>query len=310
MAKKRVARRQAKRDELRDIFLRYRDINVEDEIKTYTGLMTLATRFYRDVAEIYDIITRYRNLERNPTGFYLNDAPVLGLLVRSWKLLKEIVGYYERGNGDMIAQLSRQLVEAVTVAHYLLKSPPATIEDYRKCGYKSRVETLERAARDSRFFASPPGQRLVAAIEHKLKREGFTLASFDDQRKRNWKLHKKGFYGIFATVTNSELYGPIYGYGSESLHGSWNECLDYDLVRNEDNTFRPNWHYAEADIRVVSPILRFCTEPYRLWIERAKLDLRLEKALQWTESMNYKLFLAFEPAFATTERGSRENARA
>ena len=50
-----------------------------------------ATTFYKDVAKIYDSITRLRNTERNPTGFSLHDAPILGLLVRIWKLLKEII---------------------------------------------------------------------------------------------------------------------------------------------------------------------------------------------------------------------------
>lgn len=51
-------------------------------------LNEFALTFAKDVADVYDCITRIRNLERNSTGFSLDHAPVLGLLVRVWKLLK------------------------------------------------------------------------------------------------------------------------------------------------------------------------------------------------------------------------------
>jgi hypothetical protein len=47
-----------------------------------------------------------RNIERNPTGFSLDDAPILGVLVRIWKLLKEIVKYYEADNAEIISVLN------------------------------------------------------------------------------------------------------------------------------------------------------------------------------------------------------------
>ncbi len=64
--------------------------------------------FVKDVAEIYDCITRMRNFERNPTGVGLEDAPILGLLTRIWKLLKEIVTYYEKDNAEIISILENR----------------------------------------------------------------------------------------------------------------------------------------------------------------------------------------------------------
>ena len=45
--------------------------------------------FFKDVAEIYDCLTRLKRVERNPSGFSLDDAPILGLLVRIAKLSKK-----------------------------------------------------------------------------------------------------------------------------------------------------------------------------------------------------------------------------
>ena len=55
-----------------------------------------ALTFYKGVGEICDCLTRVKNAELNPTGFALDDPPILGLLILVWKLLKEITKYYEQ----------------------------------------------------------------------------------------------------------------------------------------------------------------------------------------------------------------------
>jgi hypothetical protein len=83
-------------DEIRKITEKYDEAFVREGLNSLEGINKFALTFYKDVAEIYDCFTRIKNVERNPTGFALDDAPVLGLLVRIWKLLKEIIKYYEQ----------------------------------------------------------------------------------------------------------------------------------------------------------------------------------------------------------------------
>jgi len=68
-------------DEIREIIAKYDEAFV-GELNSLEGTNKFALTFYKDVAEIYDCITRMKNVERNPTGFSLNDAPILGLLIR------------------------------------------------------------------------------------------------------------------------------------------------------------------------------------------------------------------------------------
>jgi uncharacterized protein DUF5677 len=114
--------------EIRDIMAKY-DESYVATLRTPGEINTFAATFYQDVADIYDCITRIRNIERNPTGFSLHDAPILGLLVRVWKLLKEIIKYYEADNAEIISVLERPLIEASVTATYLLNSDNAVIED-------------------------------------------------------------------------------------------------------------------------------------------------------------------------------------
>ena len=118
-------------DEIGEILAKYNAAYIRTHIHSAGGVSRFAATFYKDVAEIYDCITRLRNLERNPTGFSLNDAPVLGLLVRVWKLLREVIRYYEADNAEIIAVLERPIQAAVT-AEYLLRNGDAAVEDYRK----------------------------------------------------------------------------------------------------------------------------------------------------------------------------------
>jgi len=285
--------------EIRDRLSRYKDIDLERELATFEGLVAFSTEFYRDVSEVLDSITRVRNLERNPTGFNFNDAAILGLLVRVWKILKEIVVYYEKNNADTISLLDRQLVESAVLAKYLLLSEDAVIEDYRKCSYKDRLRVLNDAAAGSEFFKVPAGLRLLASVKEKLEKEGLTTESFEAQKANRWKLQGKNFFQIFSEVEPRDFYKYLYGIPSESIHGSWNESMDFNLSRNDDGTFSVYPFYQQVDIRFVTPLLRLCHDPYVLWLRRIDAaDEYLLKVLDWIRETNVKLFGRFEPVYA------------
>lgn len=118
-------------DEIEKIIEKYDASYVRDGLGSVDALNAFALTFYKDVAEIYDCISRVKNVERNPTGFTLDDAPILGLLVRVWKLLKEIIKYYEESKAEIISILERPMIEASVVATYLMTNGQPFMEDYR-----------------------------------------------------------------------------------------------------------------------------------------------------------------------------------
>lgn len=284
--------------ELVDIIEKHKAINFVEMLKTKEGLKEFSTIFYEDVAEIYDIVTRIKNIERNPTGFSLNDAAILGLLVRIWKLLKEVVAYYKADNGQIVSHFDRQIVEsAVTASYLLIKEDDELIEDYRKCSYKNRLEALEEAETNE-FYTSPAGVRLLESIKEKMAAEGFDKDSFEQQKRRRWRLEGKSFRQIFEQLEPDEFYKLIYGIPSESLHGSWNESLDFDIVKNDDDTYSPYPFYQPVDVRFVTPILRLTNDPYHLWLERIEVkDEYFDEVFKWIERINTRLFIAFEETY-------------
>ena len=285
-------------EEVRNIILRYKDLDFEKEVSTFDGLVALSTTFYRDVAEIYDVVTRVKNVERNPTGFDFNDAAILGLLVRIWEILKEIVIYYEKNNADIISLLDRQVIEAAVTAKYLLIKGDEAIIDYRKCSYKDRINMILDSQKNPEFWQTKQGQRLMKSIMDKLETEGWNIGSFEEQKKNRWKLQGKSFYKIFTEIEPEAYYKHLYGIPSEGIHGSWNDSMDYHLQKNEDETFSVYPFYQAVDIRFVTPILRLCHDPYTMWLKRIDSeDEYLLKALEWTRRMNVKLYNSFEAVY-------------
>lgn len=285
-------------DQLRQITDKYQPDFIGEGLASLKSLKRFAFVFYGDVAEIYDCLTRVKNVERNPTGFSLNDAPVLGLLVRVAKLMKEVRAYYEKDNAEIISILERPLIEASVIATYLLRHGPEAILDYRKCSYKDRLRILRDLEAGSPFFDTKPGQRLLKSVQEKLNVEGFSKDDFDDQKKNRWKLQGKTFYDIFAEIEHKDLYASTYGMMSESIHGSWNESLDWCLTNEPDGTYKPNLFSYPADVRFLAPTVKFANPPFRLWLERIDaLDDNLRGVLDWIEKVNATLFYRFDALF-------------
>ncbi|NLQ25106.1 hypothetical protein HGO26_19785 [Shewanella sp. S-1] len=285
-------------DEIEKIISRYDEVYVGDSLRTLEDINRFTGTFVKDVAEIYDCITRVRNIERNPTGFNLEDAPILGLLTRIWKLLKEVVFYYEQDNAEIISILERPLIEAAVTAEYLLLSEPDVVEDYRKCSYKDRLRILRELKEGSRFFETKAGKRLLKSVQEKMDLEGFTEEDFKVQKKNRWKLQGKSFFDIFKEISDEELYKYTYGMMSESIHGSWNESMDWCLQKNEDETFSVYPFYHPADIRYICPTLKFCNESYRLWLRRIDCeDENMTNILDWIERVNNRVFMIFDQKY-------------
>src|SRR5438093_9881473 len=205
-------------DEFDAIMEKYGNRPLRKHFETTDEINKFALQFYRVAAEIYDCLSRIKNRERNPSGYSLDDAPILGLLVRIWKLLKETIRYHTENNAEFIAIFQRTLLETAVTATYLLKHDAAVLEDYRKCSYKDRLRILRDAKNGSAFSKTKAGQRLLRSVEKKMSLEGFSENDFDEQNKNRWKLQGKSFLDIFTELYPEQMYRCSFGMMSESVH--------------------------------------------------------------------------------------------
>jgi hypothetical protein len=285
-------------EEFTKITDKYQPALIEAAFSSLENLKSFTFVFIKDVAEIYDCLTRLKNIERNPSGFSIDDAPILGLLVRIAKLMKEIVLYYERDNAEVIGIIERPILEAGTIATFLMKSSPNVIEDYRKCSYKDRLRILRDLETGSPFFDTKPGQRLLKSVREKMTVENLSQNDFDQQKKNKWRVQGKSFFQIFSEVHDEGLYASSYGMMSESIHGSWNESLDWCLKREPDGTYKANLSSYPADVRFLVPVVHYTNEAFRLWSQRVDVyDENTRELLDWIERVTKASFRAFDSMF-------------
>jgi hypothetical protein len=172
------------------------------------------------------------------------------------------------------------------------------MDDYRKCSYKDRLRILRDIESGSVFSESKAGKRLLESVREKMEFERLGAQDFDVQKRNRWKIQGKSFYDIFAEVEHADLYACTYGMMSESIHGSWNESVDWCLVRNGDGTFSAYPFHHPADIRYVTPTLRFTNKPFRLWLQRIDVyDDNIREVLDWVDRVNAALFMAFDQQY-------------
>ncbi len=293
-------------DEFDAIMEKYGDRPLREQFGSLDEINQFAVQFYRDAAEIYDCFTRVKNRERNPSGYSLDDAPIIGLLVRIWKLLKETIRYHTKNNAEFIAIFHRTLLETAVTATYLLKHDATVLEDFRKCSYKDRLRILRDAKNGSAFSKTKAGQRLLRSVEKKMSLEGFSENDFAEQRKNRWKLQGKSFLDIFTKVygeqASEQMYRSSFGIMSESVHCSWNDSMDWCLQRNKDGTFAIYPFFHPADIRYITPFLPFCNEAYALWLKRIGVDDRHYTVfLDWIARQNWNLYLEFDRLYGDME---------
>ena len=277
-------------DEIQDIRAKYDRAYLERLFASTPEADQLALAFFEDVAEILDILSRLRNVERNPTGFLIDDAPILGLLVRTWKLLQLIVWIYKEDSAEYAFIAERSLIEVAVTATYLLRSDESTMEDYRRCSYRNRFKMLEQAASGSAYYRSKAGQRLLRSINEKFVLEGLDEYSFEEQIQNKWRVQGKTFYTIFKEVVDEDLYAVAYGTSSESVHGSWQDVRSFSLRGNVARGFLPLYEPLRESVGHVALIIPFATLPFRGWIARVELDPYIEEVLDFVDKINAVLF--------------------
>jgi len=93
------------------------------------------------------------------------------------KVLKEIVVYYGKSNGDMLGVLARPVIESAALATHFLKSGDSAVEDCRKRTDEDRVKILKEAA--GSFFNTPARRRMGEFVRSRMPQDG------DDHLTRN-----------------------------------------------------------------------------------------------------------------------------
>ena len=284
--------------EIDRIWLKYEEGRILDRLESLDEVNRLALTFGSDAAQTFRLLTLMHNPDRNPSGYSLSDAPVVGLLTRVAKLFRLICRFYELRNGEHLSVFSRPLIESAIIATYLLREGDEAVEDFRRCSYKETLRILRDRESGSEFFRTAAGQRVLQSALDDLALEDLSKESFAQQRRNHWRLQGKSLYDIFGEVAGPDEFPFVYGMMSEFIHGSWNESMDWCLSRNDDGTFTAYALFVGVDARAILPLVRYATPPYALWIERIRLpDKSLRQTLERIQVYSRTIYCKFDELY-------------
>ena len=285
-------------EDIARIWLKYEEGRILDRLESLDEVNRLALTFASDSAQTFCLLTQMRNPSRNPAGYSLSDAPIVGLLTRVAKLFRVICRFYELRNGEYLFLFSRPLIESAIIATYLLREGDAAVEDFRRCSYKDTLRILRDRESRSEFFRTAPGQRVLQSAIDDLALENLSTESFAQQRRNRWRLQGNSLYDIFAEVASRDEFPFVYGMMSESIHGSWNQSMDWCLSRNADGTFSTRALFVDVDACAILPLVRYATPPYALWLERIRLpDKTLRQTLDRIQSYSRTIYSKFDALY-------------
>lgn len=284
---------------LSDYFDNYQSVSLNHFSET--ELNRFIIEFSIDLGQLIDILSSIINTKKYPNYYSLNDSTVVGLLTRIVKLFQESVYFYEKNKTEIFAQFTRTIYESFIIAKYLMQNGENSQSNFRLISYHSRYENYKKL-NELPDRHHPIIQRQLKKLDSKLKLDGFTIDDLhiENKKKNSWKLDGKSFWKIHKEVDNEELYSFVYGSGSDFVHGSWQEIMDFHLTKKGKGYFG-YLNYEKCDCRLIVPLNTIIFEifnSYLLWNDT--LTEEISVGFKEMRALNLKVYEIWEKKFGET----------
>ena len=154
-----------------------------------------------------------------------DDATILGLFVKQFKYLQDLVASYRSENTHLFFLVQRIRYETIIKMTYLIKYPSARRE-YRLKSYKNRYKIYKEKTDD------PVYKVMISKFLDDIVSDDFSTGDFE--QIKDWRLGSKSFDKIVADVDYAENYKLAYGIPSDMIHSDWGEIRQLYLKQTED----------------------------------------------------------------------------
>lgn len=243
------------------------------------------------------------SISRNKEMTWTRDEAILGgHLVRLFKLLDALLDQTCRHRRETSMVIARLIFECVVNLRYLVAHASSDLfRSYRTQSLRHELKLLgqiEANISERQGASSPIEQRMIKSIQASFRASGVTRQEVADHKQRNWG--GLNLYNRAASVGLERAYLAAFGGGSHSIHGNWQDLLEYHLEKVDDNAYRPcmGWHNPRPQIleALVTLVAEAVAEYLRYFTENTAPDLlsRLEGLIERTArfSVLHEAFLA------------------
>ena len=239
--------------EINSILSKYDKKPLDSLFGSDVELNNFALTFSKDLSEIIEFTSLLSNENIRLNQYNLNECTIVGSLIRIIKYYKEILINYEQNKSEIINLFVRPLYESLITIKYLIINGEESQKNFRLISYKARFEVLKKQedfeGKDSLQF-----KRLLSKINAKLDLDELTFSDLELENKKDykkkWKLDGKSFRDINKEVDIDYFYSSTYGVSSDTIHGNWQEIIDYHLTKKENGYFG-YLNYEKCDYRIL-----------------------------------------------------------
>lgn len=216
----------------------------------------------------------------------IGQAVVGGHFVRLYKLITAMLDQTCQHRRETSFVFARLAFECIVNIRYLIKNASDDLFwSYRAYSLKHELKLYNRIKKN---ISGRGGeileieQRMIGSIEKSFESSGIKIDEVKKLKLRNWG--GKNLYEKAEDVGLEGAYLAAFGGGSHSVHGNWQDMLEYNLEILPNGNFSPvfEWHpprpqlldaISKLSVGAIFDYLNWITEGESEAIEKQLLDL-------------------------------------
>jgi len=266
----------------------------EEEIKKFTSEKDFLCLSIDVLIEVGSFVCVAANLYPLDRKEWNRDEAILGgHLVRLYKLISATLDQATQLRRETTYIFARLAFECIINLRYLIKhASPGLFSSYVKYSLKHEKKLRTRILeiikeRDGKKLAIET--RILDSIDISFKVSGVTSEDVP-QHLKNWG--DKNIYQKAVDLGLADVYLAAFGGGSHSVHGNWQDLLEFHLITNHDTcTFNSNtdWHFPKAQVlNALSLHVTYAIIDYLIWLNREEFP---EKMVSTLGELRDRIFL-------------------
>jgi hypothetical protein len=223
-------------------------------------------------------------------------AIIVGHIVRVAKLYEGMLIHISERQLELALIFFRLIFEATVRMRYLMR-PRHRRESFRSfllASYKPEKEMLADLAEKAKNRPLIPiEKRINGRIREILRQDKITLTTL--RANKTWNVDGKNIRDLLADLQFPTAYSYIFGTGSHSIHGDWDDIRQYHLD-HKGRGYSPRLRYTDPDPRIACAATKICLDAlsrYLRW-NRSDPDRVLSPMVTRLLALNTALDLAHE----------------
>ena len=215
----------------------------------------LGVEIFKEICSLIRTVSSGVKVDGNGSeiGYSKEEAVIVGSFIRYGKLCIGFYEQYSKARLETSMIMFRCLAETYVNLKYFLKYADAhTMRHYIKHSLQTEFQVLDILRQNTmdKEILEPIEQRIISSMS-----KAFDDADFDANQMNNSSKWSSKIKDRLSDILGPDAYALIYGLGSHSIHGNWQDLCWHHLEKRGTVFFpTPDWSTPRLQILSVGTI--------------------------------------------------------